>query len=96
MLYPDKNGRVSDIFAEARKQLGSASAGQKLRMLEISSSRLSALVREDVILENFNNLGTKVYRIEEVPQDEVTLSDDECLVPVAHFHKASCLTSALV
>jgi ubiquitin carboxyl-terminal hydrolase 7 len=29
----------------------------------------------------------ELHRIEEIPKDEVTLSVDEVLVPVAHFHK---------
>lgn len=56
-------------------------------MLEVASSRLMSLVREDMPLDNLNYLGTKVYRIEEVAQDELVLQDDECLIPVAHFHK---------
>lgn len=28
-----------------------------------------------------------MYRIEEVPRDEITLKDDEMLVPVSHFFK---------
>lgn len=86
MLYPDKNGRVSDLLAEARKQMG-VGAGQKLRMLEISNCRLMSQVREDMALDNLTYLGTKMYHIEEVPPEEATLLDDECLVPVAHFHK---------
>ena len=30
---------------------------------------------------------TKSYRIEEIPKEEVTLRDNETLIPVAHFHK---------
>lgn len=89
MLYPDKNGRVSDLFAEARKQMG-VGAGQKLRMLEISNCRIMSQVREDMALDNLTYLGTKMYHIEEVPPEEATLLDDECLVPVAHFHKVRC------
>lgn len=29
----------------------------------------------------------KLYRIEEVPKDEVNLDEDEMLIPVAHFQK---------
>lgn len=30
---------------------------------------------------------TKMYRIEEIPKDEVVLGADELLVPVSHFYK---------
>lgn len=40
------------------------------------------------MLEVLNSGGaTKTFRIEEVPSDEVSIADDETLVPVAHFHK---------
>lgn len=29
----------------------------------------------------------KTYRIEEIPRDEVNLSEDELLIPVSHFYK---------
>ena len=35
---------------------------------------------------------TKSYRIEEIPKEEVTLRDNETLIPVAHFHKVSSKT----
>jgi hypothetical protein len=35
---------------------------------------------------------TKSYRIEEIPKEEVTLRDNETLIPVAHFHKVNSKT----
>lgn len=29
----------------------------------------------------------KTYRIEEIPRDEINLSEDELLIPVSHFYK---------
>lgn len=44
--------------------------------------------KEDTPLESLGGLtSTKVYRIEEVPRDEVHFAEDEMLVSCAHFHK---------
>jgi ubiquitin carboxyl-terminal hydrolase 7 len=40
-----------------------------------------------VLLECLNSAGTKTYRIEEIPKDELDLGEEEILVPVAHFQK---------
>ena len=43
--------------------------------------------QETALLDGLNSAGTKTYRIEEVPEDEVLITDSDLLVPVAHFHK---------
>ena len=57
------------------------------RLLEIISYKIFSIQREDVLLECLNSPGTKTYRIEEVPADQLHPADDELLIPVAHFHK---------
>ena len=58
------------------------------RILEIFSSKIFSMLKEDIRLDSLNSVtSTKSYRIEEVPRDELNLSSDEALVPVAHFHR---------
>lgn len=88
ILYPNKNGTVATLLEEAKKQVELSENGSgKLRLLEINCNRLLPGPKEDVLLESLTTIGTKAYRIEEIPKDEVNLADDEMLVPVAHFHK---------
>ena len=88
ILYPNKNGTVATLLEEAKKQVEFSENGSgKLRLLEISCNKLSPGPKDDVPLENLNSGNNKIYRIEEVPKDELNLADDEMLVPVAHFHK---------
>ncbi|XP_046819841.1 ubiquitin carboxyl-terminal hydrolase 7 isoform X2 [Vespa crabro] len=88
ILYPNKNGTVATLLEEAKKQVELSENGSgKLRILEINCNKLLPGPRDDVLLDTLNTSGTKMYRIEEVPSDELNLADDEMLVPVAHFHK---------
>ncbi|KAK3090560.1 hypothetical protein FSP39_012693 [Pinctada imbricata] len=89
VLYPNKNGRVSDLLEEAYRQITLAESGSgKLRLLEVISYKIYSIQREDVSLDALNAQGsTKSYRIEEIPVDEVNMGSDETLIPVAHFHK---------
>lgn len=59
------------------------------RLLEVISYKIFNVQKEDVILDCLNSAGTKTYRIEEIPKDEIDLSPDEILVPVAHFQKVT-------
>lgn len=89
MLYPDKSGTVAELLNEARKHVELSDDGTgKLRLLEVSSNKISQILTEDVILECLNPMSNKVYRIEEIPKDE-TIADpsSEFIIPVAHFHK---------
>ncbi|XP_023245457.1 ubiquitin carboxyl-terminal hydrolase 7 [Copidosoma floridanum] len=88
ILYPNKNGTILTLLEEAKKQVDlSENSSGKLRILEIVSNKLQPGPKEDVLLESLNTNGSKVYRIEEIPKDELILSEDELLVPVAHFQK---------
>lgn len=59
------------------------------RIFELQSCKIGPMLREEVGLDTLNQPGAsiKVYRIEEIPKDEVELQDDEMLLPVAHFQK---------
>lgn len=88
ILYPNKNGTVQTLLEEAKKHVELSEDGSgKLRILEIVSNKLQPGPKEDVLLETLSTNGSKIYRIEEIPKDELSLSEDEILVPVAHFHK---------
>lgn len=88
VLYPNKNGYVSDLLEEARKQVELSENGSgKLRLLEVISYKIFCIQREDVQLECLNPAGTKTFRIEEIPKDELHIGDEEALIPVAHFNK---------
>ena len=43
--------------------------------------------KDDAQLECITSAPTKLYRIEEIPKDELDLADDELIVQVAHFNK---------
>lgn len=90
MLYPNKRGLVSDLLEEAKKQVELSPDGSgKLRIFELQACKIGPMLREEVGLDQLNQPGgvVKVYRIEEIPKDEVDLQEDEMLLPVAHFHK---------
>lgn len=40
-----------------------------------------------MLLECLNPSGTKIYRVEEIPKEEIKLELGEFVVPVAHFQK---------
>lgn len=88
ILYPNKNGTVANLLEEAKKQVELSENGSgKLRILEMTCNKLSPGPGDDTPLDHLNTSGTKLYRIEEIPLDEVNLAEGEMLVPVAHFHK---------
>ncbi len=43
--------------------------------------------KDETLLDQLNPAGTKTYRIEEIPADQLELSDNEMLVYTAHYHK---------
>ncbi|XP_022916946.1 ubiquitin carboxyl-terminal hydrolase 7 isoform X1 [Onthophagus taurus] len=93
ILYPNKNGTVGDLFEEAKKQIEfSEGSTGKLRLTEVSCNKVSLGPKEDTLLEGLTLCATKIYRIEEVPRDELHMGDDEMLIPCAHFHKEAFST----
>ncbi|XP_071522080.1 ubiquitin carboxyl-terminal hydrolase 7 isoform X1 [Panulirus ornatus] len=88
VLYPNKNGTVADLLHEARKQVTVSENGSgKLRLVDIASYKISSTLSESIGLDTVSTSGTKSYRIEEIPTEELHIADDEMLIPVAHFHK---------
>ncbi|CAL1543671.1 unnamed protein product [Lymnaea stagnalis] len=88
VLYPNKNGKVQDLLEEAKKQVELSENGSgKLRLLEIISYKILAVQKEDLALDHLVIGGTKTYRIEEIPAEEVNMGAEELLIPVAHFQK---------
>lgn len=55
--------------------------------MEIISNKIFNIQKDDAQLECINNAPTKLYRIEEIPKEELDLADDEIIVQVAHFNK---------
>lgn len=50
--------------------------------------RLHIFVKTDLQSPGETNMANqKTYRIEEIPRDEINLSEDELLIPVSHFYK---------
>ncbi|KAL1494339.1 hypothetical protein ABEB36_009953 [Hypothenemus hampei] len=86
ILFPNKNGTVADLLEEAKKQIefGEESTG-KLRLTEIHCNKIAAVFKEDAPVEPF--VSSKMYRVEEIPKDELVIAEDEMLVPCAHYHK---------
>lgn len=88
VLYPNKTGSVKDLLEEAKKQVELAEDGTgKLRLMEVISYKIFTIQREDVALDSLNQANSKTYRIEEIPREDLVVSDDELVVPCAHFQK---------
>jgi ubiquitin carboxyl-terminal hydrolase 7 len=88
ILYPNKRGTVSDLLEEAKKQIefGEGSTG-KLRFTEVSCNKVAMGPKEDTPLDHLVINAAKIYRIEEVPRDELHIQEDEMLISCAHFQK---------
>ena len=59
----------------------------ELRLLEVISYKILCVQKTDTSLDCLIPPGTKAYRIEQIPQDEINLVQDEFVIPVAHFQK---------
>lgn len=89
-LYPNKNGTVSDLIEEAKKQIEfSEDSSGELRLLDIVSCKINHVIPTDIILECLSTTGAKNYRIEEIPKDQLNLETNEFLLAIAHFQKES-------
>ncbi|CAH0563456.1 unnamed protein product [Brassicogethes aeneus] len=88
ILYPNKGGTVADLLEEAKKQIEfTEDSTGKLRITEVNCNKVTMGPKDDTPLENLTGTSAKVYRIEEVPREELHLQEDEMLVPCAHFQK---------
>ena len=84
---------MSDLISEARKLVTLSEHGSgKIRLLEVTSNKIGTQPHENVLLETLTAGGTRAYRLEEVPCEDLNLAEDELLIPVAHFHKESFST----
>jgi len=66
------------------------------RLVEIIAYKIFNVQKDDAQLECITNAATKLYRIEEIPKDELDLADDELIVQVAHFTKVWLLFVILI
>ena len=65
VLFPNKDGTVSDLLNEAREQVELQPNGTgKLRLLEIISSKVFNIVGNDVPLEHLISQAQRTFRIE--------------------------------
>uniref|UniRef100_T1GTK6 ubiquitinyl hydrolase 1 n=1 Tax=Megaselia scalaris TaxID=36166 RepID=T1GTK6_MEGSC len=96
VLYPYKTGTVKTLLEEASKIIEfSEDSTRKLRLVEVSSHKILSPPKEDTALEDLqstesitsNQNPQKIYRIEEIPKDELVLGENEMLIPVSHFSK---------
>lgn len=61
---------------------------QHCSLLEIINSKIFAVQADDVRLDAIHSAGAKLYRVEEILDEELKLSaDTEAIIPVAHFHR---------
>ena len=66
----------------------SISKESKLRLIEIVGSKINRILKDDLSIDTLENqLSTKSYRIEQVLDDELKISQNELLLPIAHFTK---------
>lgn len=87
-LYPNKSGTVAEVLEEAKNHvIESPDSSGKLRLLEVSASRITLPCTDDMLIECLNPNSTKSYRIEEISKEEAKLEAGEFLIPVAHFSK---------
>ena len=97
-LMPFKKANVRELLGDCRaellkqeimtKQQYDDTDGFRLRFVEIVASRLNRVFKEDVLIESLDaQLPNKSYRVEQILPDEVLNSNDEMILPVAHFSK---------
>lgn len=93
ILYPNKSGTVKSLLDEAAKVVEFCENGSKrLRISVISGHKIMPGPSEDTQLHNLHpgneNLNSqKIYRLEEIPLDELEIGPNEMLIPVSHFYK---------
>jgi len=80
----DKQGCVKDLLEESRKFTQSTAA--QLRVVEIVSNKITRTISTNISLDSLV-LPAKTYRIEEIPEEELTDDKNSMLIPVMHFQK---------
>eukprot|EP00095_Tigriopus_kingsejongensis_P009858 maker-scaffold853_size88743-snap-gene-0.13 protein:Tk09858 transcript:maker-scaffold853_size88743-snap-gene-0.13-mRNA-1 annotation:"ubiquitin carboxyl-terminal hydrolase 7" len=86
-LYPSKTGTVSDMLEEAKATVTLSRPNAKLRLLDIVSHKINNINPDNSRIETLPTTQSKSYRIEEIPEDQMKVNDNEMLVPVVHFQK---------
>lgn len=95
VLYPNKNDTVKGLLEEASKKIQfSDNSSKKLRLLKVHNHKIVTIYKDDTLLETLQSAepiapqsAQKTFRIEEVPVEDLQLSEQEMLIPVAHFTK---------
>ncbi|VDK42338.1 unnamed protein product [Anisakis simplex] len=93
-VFPPKNGNVQSILSEAQREFRFSPNGTKaLRLVytgQVSHAlRVYQVFSNESAMEVYQKIGNSTYaaRLEEIPEDEMTIRSGEHLLPVAHFDK---------
>lgn len=86
-LYPSKTGTIGDMLEEAKALVTLSRPNAKLRLLDIVSHKINNINVENSPIESLPATQSKTFRIEEIPEDQMRVSENELLVPVVHFQK---------
>ncbi|XP_064406140.1 ubiquitin carboxyl-terminal hydrolase 7-like [Halichondria panicea] len=87
-VYVNKTGTVEELLNEAEKEITFSKDGTKcLRLLEVMTNRIVDIHPLDKPVSDL--VSQKMYRVEEIPKEDMELEDSQALIPVAHFHKAA-------
>jgi ubiquitin carboxyl-terminal hydrolase 7 len=92
-IFVEKSATVQDILDEAKKDFKFSEDGTGvLRLVHMSSSEncsraYQILKADSPYKEIVNRNNAFAFRVEEVPKDQMQITSDEQLLPVAHFEK---------
>ena len=87
-LFPSKTGTVADLLEEAKSQVKQLSSPDvSLRLLDITSHKIANVYEPDARIDSLQGASSKLYRVEEIPPDQVRVAENELLVSVVHFQK---------
>merc|ERR1712173_161997 len=90
VLYPNKGSTVNQMLDEAKRHVCFDTTGvgsKQLRMLDIISNKIYNINSLETIIDNLTITGTKTYRIEEIPQNQLDPTEEEVLIPITHFQQ---------
>ncbi|EDV95916.1 ubiquitin carboxyl-terminal hydrolase 7 [Drosophila grimshawi] len=90
VLYPNRNDTVRELLDKAAKVLTFTDSSQKkLRLLRVSNHKIVAICKNyepiDGLRVDLSTARISIYRIEEIPNEEAQLDENELLIPVAHY-----------
>jgi hypothetical protein len=86
---PDSSSlQQNDAASNNNNNIISISKESKLRLIEIGCRKISRILNDNLSIDTLENqLSTKSYRFEQVLDDELEVSQNELLLPIAHFTK---------